>query len=140
MPRSMKPLNLLFFFIFICSISCTSQENSEEISITYNALTRGNQLSIIADSNTITKIEDGAEIVINTPKYFWSEISNLIENITLNRMNTFEAPSDKRLYDGALHANLTITKNYISYNSTTFDHGNPPFELKDLIEKILSAN
>ena len=64
---------------------------------------------------------------------------SIVEEIKLDTMEGFEPPSEKRNFDGALHANLTITVNDKSYYSQTFDHENPPKELKDLTTKILSV-
>ena len=40
-------------------------------------------------------------------------------------MGQMKAPTDKRTYDGALHANLMITLNAETYSTPGFDHQYP---------------
>ncbi|MBL4568525.1 MAG: hypothetical protein JKY69_02310, partial [Flavobacteriaceae bacterium] len=48
----------------------------------------------------------------------------------------YNAPTDDRIRDAALHATLTIILGDKTYSSQTFDHGNPPKELKSLIDAL----
>ncbi|MBL4569197.1 MAG: hypothetical protein JKY69_06005, partial [Flavobacteriaceae bacterium] len=48
------------------------------------------------------------------------------------------APTDDRIRDAVLHATLKITIGDKTYSSQTFDHGNPPKELKPLIAELFN--
>lgn len=131
-------LSSLLILALICSTSCASQKSSDEITINYKATTRGSNISIEVTSKIFKKIENGTEFTTKTSSSYWNELTSLINELKLEEIESFEPPSNKRLYDGALHAVLTITINNKSFNSQTFDHGNPPKELKKLLEKVLN--
>ena len=50
----------------------------------------------------------------------------------------YKDPSQKRFYDGAPIANLSVTYQSKTYQTTDFDHGTPPVEIEKLVNKILS--
>ncbi|WP_159479229.1 hypothetical protein [Chryseobacterium sp. 18068] len=66
----------------------------------------------------------------------WSKILEYIEEINAENISKLEAPTTKRFSDAALASNITITKNRTDYQSSTFDSGNPPLELKKLYDEI----
>lgn len=131
----MKYFSIILVLFF--TTSCMAQKSSEEMIINYKASTRGSQLTIKASSNLFEYIDNGVEKKITIPSNFWEELVLLVEDIELAAIESFIPPSEKRFFDGALQADLTITINEKSYSSQTFDHGNPPRELKKIIAKIL---
>jgi hypothetical protein len=62
---------------------------------------------------------------------------NVVGKLDLEKLSTYEGPTQKRLYDGAAIANLKVTYKEKQYNSASFDHGNPPVEIEDFIKKVL---
>jgi hypothetical protein len=66
----------------------------------------------------------------------WKSFKTLIEEINLSEMKNFNPPSGKRYVDATLQATISITADKTTYNSQTFDHGNPPKELKKIIDKL----
>jgi len=68
----------------------------------------------------------------------WDELNKLIEAVELETINKLNAPTDKRLVDGAAHATLAIQIGDVEYMSPTFDHGFPPKEIEALVNKVLS--
>jgi hypothetical protein len=67
----------------------------------------------------------------------WREILINIESIDLESLQKLEAPTGKRLFDGAAHATLKITIDGKTYSTSSFDHGFPPEELKTLCDIIV---
>ena len=65
-------------------------------------------------------------------------IANMVKDIDLEGIPDLKAPTEARFYDGAPIANLKITRNGEVYESQAFDHGQPPAQLKNLVEKLLS--
>ena len=59
------------------------------------------------------------------------------KEINLEGMASLKAPTDKRLYDGAAHANISITLKGKTYTTEGFDHGYPPIEIENLINKLV---
>ncbi|CAM3949549.1 hypothetical protein [Flavobacterium weaverense] len=139
----MKILTLLFLTLFMGK-SCDSAkaQDMEAAVIEYTANTRGfyqkitikNQmLSVSKDRNTednavVTKIDDAK----------WNELVTYFKEVKLETLKDLKAPTEKRFYDGAAIANLKIRHKDKVYESTSFDHGFPPKEIKKLVDKINS--
>jgi len=132
----MKFFNIILFFAILNS--CNAQTNLEDMTITYEATTRGSSINLVATSTKINykDFETIKEIVV-TPD-IWNKITGITDKITLPNMSYFTSPSDGRATDSALHATLSIKIDNKNYKSQTFDHGNPPKELKPLIDKLFS--
>jgi len=112
-------------------------------SVEYTALSRGSFFGAKIDKNKISSSKDR-----NQKKYHsidctdkdWKIITSLIRKVNVKNMKNLKAPSEKRLFDGAPHAQLKVTSGNTTYTSTSFDHGNPPEELKTLVNTILSLS
>ena len=128
--------NLLFLLLLISISSCKSQNETGVISIIYEAITRGSSIEIKATSSLFTYKDIEPEKQFKPTKNDWKSVKTLIEEINLSEMYRFNAPSEKSSVDAALQATLSITLNETTYSSQTFDHGNPPKELKKIIEKL----
>jgi hypothetical protein len=115
--------------------SCTAQTDTEN-SITYNAVTRGSSITILATSNKIIYTDNEISKTIKLSEKQWEEINILVSKIDLDAISNLDAPSNESATDRALIASLTITKNDTEYHSSYFDHGNPPNELVDLINLL----
>ncbi|MCH2033923.1 MAG: hypothetical protein MK202_10420 [Tenacibaculum sp.] len=129
---------LLSLVILLTSLSCVSQKNntsSDSIQeIVFNAQTRGSLENItISDKTVFYK-------TYNTSKTFGidsnqkKQLIDLIKKIDLQNISNLKAPSNKRAFDGALHATLSIKTESNNYISSQFDDDNPPKELKVLID------
>ena len=68
------------------------------------------------------------------------KLNDLLKSLSLKRVPYLKAPSEERLSDGAAHAKLKISVKKKVYESTGFDHGNPPKEIKNLVEYILGIS
>ena len=68
----------------------------------------------------------------------WKELVETFKDIKLDEMAKMKAPTDKRTYDGAMHANVTITINGKTYTTPGFDHQYPPKGIQKFINKIVS--
>lgn len=60
-----------------------------------------------------------------------------IQRIGIESLEKIQAPSKKYQYDGAPAATFTVTFNGKTYTVPTFDHGNPPKELKGFITRLM---
>ena len=110
--------------------------------VEYEALSRGFFSKIIFENNQITVASDRNNpekgTVVMLTKEDVSEISNLIKAVNLEELPNLKAPSEARTYDGAAHANLTITSNGTVYTGAGFDAGNPPSAIAKLVTKLVS--
>lgn len=139
----MKTLSLLFLTIFLgngCD-SAKAQEISTAV-IEYEANTRGfyQKITIKNQMVTVSKDRDGNDKPV--PKKIsdadWKELVECFKKVELDSLATLKAPTQKRFYDGAAIANLKITYKDKAYETTSFDHGFPPKEIKKFVDKINS--
>ncbi len=112
----------------------------KEITFEYKAYTRGSNLSyVVTKDSVVHKEEMRGEINTYKDKMDASEWDDLLaatEKVDLEKLETMEVPSKKHQFDGALAATLLITVDGKEYRTATFDHGNPPAEIKDLVNDI----
>lgn len=137
----MKNLISLLFCIFIAS-SCASQKKAaiNTAVIEYTANTRGFYQKItvqkqkVAISKDRSNTEKPVEIAIS--KKDWEALTAYFKSVKLDSLATYKAPTVKRFHDGAAIANLKITYKDKTYETTSFDHGFPPTEIKEFVDKI----
>ena len=68
----------------------------------------------------------------------WKACIDLVDTIDLKSMSQLTAPSNLRKTDRVPFAYLAIIKKGDTLKSSDFDHKNPPKELKELVDLILS--
>lgn len=132
----MKPFITLFFLLVITS--CVAQKtNDTMLNIHYEARTRGSskELKILGNKLEYVFNQQKKSIILTSENQ--KDIINELDTIVLDEMNSFESPSSKRSGDRALHATLKIKKQGKEYVSATFDDGNPPTELKLLVDMLM---
>lgn len=139
----MKILSLLFLTIFLgkgCD-SAKAQEISNTV-IEYEANTRGFYQKIMVKNQRVTISKDRNGNDKPMPKKIsdadWKELVECFETIELDSLAKLKAPTEKRFYDGAAIANLKITYKDKTYETTSFDHGFPPKQIKKFVNKITS--
>lgn len=139
----MKMITLIFLTFFLGK-GC-DKEKKQDIKtavIEYVANTRGFYKKITIQNQTIsvTKDRKGIDKPIQTKisNSDWKKLIAEFQDIDLEGIPNLKAPSEKRFYDGAAIANLKINYKDKTYESTSFDHGNPPAEIKKLIVTINS--
>lgn len=109
--------------------------------IEYTAISRGSFQEVIINDQTISikKDRNSEPIIKSCTDEFWNDIMQTINSIDVESMNNLVAPTQKRLHDGAAHANIKITIDGKTYETQGFDHGFPPEEMKILSEKVLES-
>jgi hypothetical protein len=123
---------LTIVFTFISSITMSQ----EVISIKYSAFTRGSSKEIaVNEKGLIAQKNDNIEKKIED-KVILSQCQKLIKKINLEKISTFKSPSKSRASDGVMHASIEIVTKDKTYQSNEFDDGNPPKELKGLVDLI----
>lgn len=137
----MKTLTFLFLsFMMIKGCSQESKTDLTNSTIEYTANTRGFFQKITIKNQQATISSDrsnpnqGNTISINNDD--WNALIEDFKAIDLNKLNTYEGPTQKRFHDGAPFANLKITYKDSIYESAGFDHGNPPKEIEKLVQKV----
>lgn len=119
--------------------NCNAQKLLDFKEIRYEASTRGKKIELkVTDSELIYKVNQETTRVPLTAKAR-KEIIALLSKIEILKIETFVPPSEERFSDKALHATLTIIIDTKEHASQTFDHGNPPKELKQLLNRIFKV-
>ncbi|AZJ34235.1 hypothetical protein [Tenacibaculum singaporense] len=129
----MKYLKIITPVVFLLMMNCAAQNKTKEFDkIAYEAQTRGSVVKLTIEGNNLsykTYRKEGAKEVT---KEQLEELKAIINELNLEEISNLKAPSEKRITDGALHAEFTIKIADKEYRSSTFDAGNPPKELKKL--------
>jgi len=139
----MKIIYVVILSIFM-SKGC-SQELRQEMKATnieYEALSRGMFLNInLQDDKLVVKTQrDAKAIESKLSKDDWNEIAESFTKIKLEELEELKAPSEKRFHDGASIAHLRVVYEGKLYQTESFDHGNPPKEIKKLVNKLISLS
>ena len=134
---------LFFFFLLLVLWSSCGVKMTQELTestVVYQALSRGYYLNVEIHGDKLTISHEresaGKEYVLNTQDY--KDISNLYQKVILKELENYNGPTEKRFYDGAAIANLSVNYKGEIYNSKSFDHGNPPVEIEAFINKIVA--
>jgi len=139
----MKILSLLFLTIFLGN-GCDGAKTQEieTAVIEYTANTRGfyQKITVKNQMLTVSKDRDGKDKPV--PKKLsdadWKELVACFKTVELDSLSKLKAPSEKRFHDGAAIAKLKITIKEKAYETTSFDHGFPPKEIKKFVNTLTS--
>ena len=116
-----------------------SQEN---LTFDYTAGSRGFYLMVkVSNIDNKVFIKNSYSMKPEMISYSSEEWDNLVialEKIELDSLNSIEPPSKDFRFDGAPFTKLKITVNDVLYETQAFDHGNPPKELNELVNLLLS--
>ncbi|AUC16363.1 hypothetical protein BTO06_14925 [Tenacibaculum sp. SZ-18] len=126
---------IVILFTSLNGVSQKSNISSDSIQeIVFNAQTRGKLENItISDKAIFYKTyETSKTFGIDSDQK--KQLTDLIKKIDLQNISNIKAPSNKRAFDGALQATLSIKTESNNYVSSQFDDDNPPKKLKVLIE------
>ncbi len=133
----------IVLMISLTNKSCSQNNKQDEnILIEYSATTRGFYKHIVVNKKTIM-VENSRGEKAKTQactKTNWEKLLKSLRNINIEDIPNLKAPSDKRFFDGAAIANISIRYNDSIYKSSSFDHGNPPTEIAELVKEILSIS
>lgn len=122
----------------------TSSKITQEPSyiIEYSAITRGfyYMLKLNKDSISVQKAHGKDSRLKKISFEDYQSISSKIKALNLNELSQLKAPSTAHQYDGAAIGSLKITFEGKTYQTPSFDHGNPPKTIKTLVDELLSLS
>jgi len=147
----MKKILSLIALTVVVTTSCTTAKQSalkeadNDVVFTYTAVTRGSNNKIVVKQGSIETTQsrlEGQPITEKLTDADWNAVKEAYSKVTVKdqELATIVPPSKKHQFDGAMIANLTITKDKQDYSTSSFDHGNPPAEVKALVEKIIALS
>lgn len=147
----MRTISLFASFILIF-MSCSSQKKSDSsntdtkmmsvqpIIMEYEAYSRGfyYRATIENQSISVTKQREIVPIATKITDSDWKEILELFKKLDLKGLADLKVPSEARFYDGAAIAHFKVISGETTYQTTEFDGGNPPAEIKSIVNKIIA--
>ncbi|WP_066222231.1 hypothetical protein [Formosa haliotis] len=116
------------------------EKTQSDVFIEYSAITRGKFLLIKLEDQQISVQRDQHK----EPKtrsvsgIEWDLLMDRLHATDLNTFSDLEAPSSKRMHDGAAAARLKVIEDDNIYATPEFDHGHPNTKIKALVDYILS--
>lgn len=112
--------------------------------IAYKAFSRGSSESIVIEKNQnnyakarLIHLKNGKE-VLNKRFGKFRSLYKVTKNITVEEIDKIKVPSKKYQFDGAMLTTVEFSILDKVYRSSSFDHDNPPEELKPLIDYLKS--
>lgn len=137
----MKYLKIIVPVVFLLMMNCVAQNKTKEFDkIAYVAQTRGSLVELTIEGNKLSYKTHQKEGTKEITQGQLEELKAIINELNLEGINNLKAPSEKRITDGALHAEFTIKMADKEYKSSIFDAGNPPKELKKLEDLLYSLS
>ncbi|MFY7956600.1 MAG: hypothetical protein ACOVNT_00725 [Flavobacterium macrobrachii] len=140
----MKAIGMILLTIFLGkSCSNEAQNDINNAVLQYSAHTRGFHLKVII-TNQMATISKGRTPETMSQKQVkisdtdWNELIALFEKTNLEAFPTLKDPTQKRHYDGAAIADLKVRYQDKNYETVNFDHGFPPAEIENLVNKIVA--
>ena len=142
----MKTIGMILLTIFLGkSCSNEAQNDINNAVIQYSAHTRGFHLKIII-TNQMATISKGrtpetmSQKQVKISDAHWNELLILFEKTNLEAFPTLKDPTQKRHYDGAAIADLKVRYQDKNFETVDFDHGFPPAEIENLVNKIVALD
>lgn len=137
--KALYTLGLTLIFIAGCASARKAQLT--DAAIEYKAVTRGRHLNVNYKNDTLSWYSGRGMATGGSRKILTAEekesLLRLLDNVKLEELKNFKAPTDARMYDGAMIADLKIVVKDSAYESSSFDHGKPPAEIADFVNQFL---
>jgi len=140
----MKTIGMILLTIFLGkSCSNEAQNDINNAVLQYSAHTRGFHLKIII-TNQMATISNGrtpesmSQKQIKISDSDWKDLIALFGKTNLEAFPDLKDPTQKRHYDGAAIADLKVRYQDKNYETVNFDHGFPPAEIENLVNKIVA--
>lgn len=144
----MKKILPLFLLTLVMAVGCSTvskavKKDSEQISFEYVAMTRGAYKKVIVKQDTVITVQDREMKSVMTKGLKngdWNKLLAALDKVDAENISELKAPSNKNHVDAALAATLKIIRKDKTYESSTFDHGNPPAELREIVSTIIAVS
>lgn len=123
-------------------LTASKEVENQSVSFEYSTTTRGASKFIKINKKSISianQLKGKLKTKICSDSD-WDKLLKSVESIDIKNIDNLKAPTQKRLFDGAAIAYLKIIYNGKTYESQSFDHGNPPKEIATLVKEILSIS
>ena len=140
--KAMESNNLTSDKIETSDIKLETEKIQESPIAIYDSHTRGYHFTLTVYDNyaTVIKEYNGKPTRIEVQEEDVTALKDIVSKLSLKDINTYEAPTKKRHYDGAPHTTISVFSNSEKFSSQSFDGGFPPKALEVLVNKVLSLS
>ncbi len=126
-------------FIMMLAVAFLSCNSDKIISYTYSVVTRGYKMEITVSKDSTLIVQTGRQSLKKsyaTNTNLWKSLKKDSKDIKLKDISGLESPTNKRQFDGAMFASLTIATKDSIYRSNSFDAGHPPAMIKNVVDAL----
>lgn len=118
----------------------TTMKQEAMPTLEYEANTRGFFRKITVDNKTIAviNVRDGKPTTSKISDADWNELVALYKSVNKEGLAALKAPSEKRFYDGAAIGSFRVITKDTTFESSSFDAGNPPAEIEKIVNKLIA--
>ncbi|AUP79802.1 hypothetical protein C1H87_14245 [Flavivirga eckloniae] len=134
---------MLLSLVFADNGCSSAKIDQNAVSFEYSATSRGSYENIKINKKRVSienKRDDATPFTKTCSETYWNSLLKELKPINVENIPNLKAPSQNRLFDGAAIARLKIIYNGTTYQTSAFDHGNPPKEIEALVKEILSIS
>lgn len=131
---------MLLLTIFLGK-GCADEQQIKTAEVEYTANTRGFYQHITIKNQSMAVSRDRNDKQGKTTKIAdadWKVLVAEFGKLKLDDFPNLKAPTEKRFYDGAAMADLKVTYEGETYQSTVFDHGTPPAEIAAFVNHLVA--
>jgi hypothetical protein len=137
----MKLIPLLLLSLFL-NRGCSDSEQMKETILEYSANSRGFfQRITVQDQHVMVSRDRNGLDKPQKQKISdadWKKLVTAFQKVKLERLSELPSPTERRFYDGAAIAKLKVVHEKMAYETTDFDHGEPPAEIKELVNRMIA--
>ena len=135
-------MKILYGLLLILVAGGCPQEDIALASVSYEAVSRGfyYKSQLVEDEILVQRGRKTDKEKYSCKASHWKQLKKLVAEIDPELITELEAPSAKSHYDGAAIASITVEVNGKTYQSNSFDHGDPPEVLKPLVDYVLKLS
>ena len=131
----MKLLTLLLLCFFSFKMNA---QDGPLLKVEYTAQTRGVLKHILASSDSIHYQYQDLVKNLKISAQDWNTLKEMVSGLDLKSLEQLKAPSNESSRDAALEAHVSLIFQDKTINSSVFDSGNPPEELRKLVDQLFS--
>ncbi|MDO4727819.1 MAG: hypothetical protein Q4B43_02310 [Bacteroidota bacterium] len=119
--------------------SNADKKMAQNMAVEYDIFTRGSFDKTILKKDSVViidKISDNQVQSYALSDQEWKDVIAEVKKIDRNKLKEYKAPTNNRYTDGTKAAQLRVIYQDQVYQTDQFDRGNPPSELKSLVDKV----
>ncbi len=135
-------MKILYGLLLMLVAGGCPQEDIALASVSYEAVSRGfyYKSQLLEDEILVQRGRKTDKEKYDCKASQWKQLKRLVVEIDPEIITELEPTSTRSHYDGATIASITVEVNGKTYQSNSFDHGNPPKELKPLVDYVLKLS